>query len=77
MLSACLDIQRDDLDVITFYGRHAMERNMQRSRTIHGKLVVDSVRGTSSHQQNPFVILCDRKAGEEFGESIRRAFNGS
>ena len=28
---------------------------------------IGSVRGSSSHQQNPFVILCDREASEDHG----------
>ena len=67
-LSACLDIQRDDLEMITFYGRHTMERLIERGKCRHGKIVADSLRGSSSHQQNPFVILCETGAGEEWGE---------
>lgn len=67
VLSCCVDLTWNDLDMITFYGRHAMERNMQRSHTQHGKLSIGSVRGTSSHQENPFVILCEKDAGEDHG----------
>lgn len=68
VLSACLDLCRDDMDMLSFYGRHTMERMPQRRRIAHGKLSVDSVRGSSSHQQNPFVILCEASANEEYGE---------
>ncbi len=67
-LSACLDLCRDDLDLLSFYGRHTMERMPERRKIGHGKLSVDSVRGTSSHQQNPFVILCETAANEDYGE---------
>lgn len=73
-LSCCLDFGRDNLDMITFYGRHAMERTMQRSRIRHGRLSVSSVRGTSSHQENPFVILCEPDAGEFHGDCYGMAF---
>ncbi len=67
-LSACLDIQRNDLEMITFYGRHTMERSLERGMCRHGKIQADSMRGVSSHQQNPFVILCEEGAKEEWGE---------
>ena len=65
--SLCLDFQRADLDLITFDGRHAMERGLSRAPLRPGVQSVGSVRGTSSHQHNPFLILCDRDAGEEHG----------
>ncbi len=67
-LSACLDLQRDDLEMITFYGRHTMERSLERGMCRHGKITAESMRGTSSHQENPFVIMCEKGAGEEWGE---------
>lgn len=73
-LSACLDLQRNDLDMVSFHGRHAMERILQRNHAQHGKMSVGSVRGTSSHQANPFVILCDQTAGEEHGECYGMSF---
>ena len=68
VLSACLDIQNNDLEMMTFYGRHTMERQIERGKCRHGKVSAESLRGTSSHQQNPFVILCESGAGEEQGE---------
>ncbi len=67
-LSACLEREaEEDLDLISFWGRHTMERNVERRRVSHGKIVVDSARGTSSAQQSPFVILCDHHATEDAG----------
>ena len=40
---------------------------MDRSPLRPGVQSVGSVRGTSSHQHNPFVMLCSRDAGEEHG----------
>ena len=63
-----MDINGDEeLDLISFWGRHCMERNVERRPVSHGKTVIDSIRGTSSAQQNPFVILCDHDATEDFG----------
>ena len=73
-LSACLELQDYDYDLISFYGKHNMERMFQRRPVCHGKQVVDSVRGTSSHQQNPFVILCASDANEEYGDCFGLSF---
>ncbi len=72
-LSACLELFQDDLDLISFHGRHNMERMVERRRISHGKLTVDSIRGTSSHQQNPFAILCGQDANEEYGDCFGAA----
>ncbi len=65
--SVCLDFLRSDLDLITFDGCHLMERSPDRSPLRSGTQGVGSVRGTSSHQHNPFVVLCDRNANEDHG----------
>src|SRR5699024_8088275 len=65
--SLCLDFQRADLDLITFDGRHAMERGFNRAALRPGVQSVGSIRGTSSHQHNPFVMLCQQDAGEDHG----------
>lgn len=65
--SACLDFVDGDYDMISFYGRHAMERNFQRTSIGHGDFVIGSRRGTSSHQYNPAVIIARPGASEDFG----------
>ena len=69
-LSMCLDCRWGDYDLISFYGRHVFERAFERTPVRHGKIVVDSVRGASSHHENPFVILCSHDATEESGECV-------
>ncbi|OHS98172.1 Alpha-galactosidase 1 [Tritrichomonas foetus] len=69
-MSACLDIRDSELDISTFYGRHKSERNLERSPLKHGKIVIDSIRGASSPQQNPFVIISDRNTNERYGTAI-------
>lgn len=44
-----------------------MERCLDRGALRSGVQSVSSVRGASSHQHNPFVMLCDHDAGEETG----------
>ena len=66
--SACLDLPFGDWDLIYFYGRHAMERQTEREAITPGIKTISSRRGISSHQQNPFVILCDKNSTEDFGD---------
>ena len=72
--SACLDFVTGDFDFITFYGRHAMERNMQRQKVGHGSYQIGSRRGTSSHQYNPFMILAEENANEDYGDCYGMSF---
>lgn len=67
-LSACVDFDTDKMDMITLNGSWARERAVERCRLYHGKQLVDSCRGESSHQNNPFVALCDNNADEDKGE---------
>lgn len=72
--SACLDFVGGEYDLVSFYGRHAMERNFQRTRIAHGCQVIGSRRGTSSHQYNPAVILADKGATEDAGSCYGMVF---
>lgn len=67
--SACLDFVHGDLDVMTFNGRHAMERRPDRHRIGHGSFSVGSRRGMSSNQYSPFMIVCDHAATEFNGRA--------
>lgn len=67
IMSACIDFNRSDLDMMHFYGKHAGERNTERTPLFHGITELRSTRGTSSHQHNPFIILADRKTDEDTG----------
>lgn len=72
--SACLDFVSGNFDLITFYGRHAMERNIQRQSVGHGSYRIGSRRGTSSHQYNPLMILADSDANEDYGNCYAMSF---
>ena len=72
--SMCLDFNNKDMDFVHFYGRHAMERIMERTPLHHGLQSVGSRRGFSSHQHNPFVILCSHNAGEDHGNCYGASF---
>lgn len=65
--SMCLELPFGEWDMIHFHGRHCMERQPERVPLFHGVHSISSGRGMSSHQHNPFVILCDREATEDSG----------
>lgn len=65
--AACLDFVSGNYDVIRFYGKHAFERNVERTVLGHGTIAFGSRRGTSSHQYNPAVILAEQGTTEESG----------
>ncbi len=72
--SACLDFLSGHFDLLTFYGRHMMERNVQRKPVGHGSFRIGSRRGASSHQYNPMMILAGQDATEEGGPCYAMSF---
>lgn len=71
--SACIEFPTDKLDVMTFYGSWGNERKVERTAVRHGRITVDSTRGTSSHYQNPSVIICDSNTDEDNGDCMALA----
>lgn len=67
IMSASIDWVSGRYDLITFYGRHCMERNFQRTPVAHMEQTIGSRRGTSSHQFNPMMILAERETTETSG----------
>ena len=67
LMSATLDFMDSDYDLIYFAGRHTMEREEVRIPVERGLHAIGSSRGSSSHQYNPSLILCEKNAGEEHG----------
>ncbi len=72
--AACLDWLYGEYDFISFYGRHAMERNVQRIPVTHGAHVIGSRRGASSHQYNPMMILAGHETTEDAGSCYAMSF---
>ena len=72
--SASLDFLYGNYELLTFYGRHAMERNVQRVPVVHGTQKIGSVRGTSSHQYNPMMILAEKETTEDEGNCYAMSF---
>lgn len=77
--SVCLDMPLGNWDLLHFHGKHALERQPERQQIGHLLTTVGSDRGMSSHQQNPFIIICDHEATEDHGDcyGIMLAYSGS
>jgi alpha-galactosidase len=67
-LSASVDFRDDQFDLMTLYGAHINERNIVRRPVVPGNQLIESRRGASSHQQNPFFVLLRNDATESHGE---------
>lgn len=66
-------------DVTGLFGGHVNERNVYTTSLEHGKFVIDTTRGASSHQANPFIALTAADTTEENGRAygIALAYSGS
>lgn len=71
--SLCLDMEYGNWEWVHFHGRHAMERQVERAPLLHGIQESSSTRGTSSHQQNPVLLLCEKGCTETEGFCIGAA----
>jgi alpha-galactosidase len=67
-LSASVDLPRSDFEMLQLAGDWARERNIVRSRLSPGSQGIESRRGASSHQHNPFIALVSPGANEDSGE---------
>lgn len=67
VLSACLDMDNENYDMITLDGVWSKERMITRRQVVNGKQRISSNRGVSSHQANPFIAIADHNAGQDFG----------
>lgn len=68
LMSTCLDFMNGSgKDMFYLPGRYGQERQVERlpiKRQIH---TIASGRGSSSHQQNPFLTICDHDTTEDYG----------
>ena len=70
VLSTCVNYDHDQFDMVTLNGSWARERHIERARLHHGKQSIDSIKGESSHQNNPFVALVSHNATEDIGDAF-------
>ena len=69
VLSASVDFETSDYDFLDFHGGWGKERFLERTSLHHGVQSIDSKRGSSSHQLNPFFVLASKEANEEYGDA--------
>lgn len=68
VFSASVDFETSAFDFIDFHGGWGKERYMERTPLRHGIQSIDSKRGSSSHQLNPFYMMASKEANEEYGD---------
>lgn len=66
--SMMMDIPNDQLDLLTLYGSHTNEANISRQSIRPGTQKIESTRGTSSPQHQPFLALADPYTSEFTGD---------
>ena len=67
-LSCSMDFMEGKMDMMTFAGRHIMERIPERVPVTHARSEIYSLRGMSSHQANPSLLLCRPETDEVHGD---------
>jgi alpha-galactosidase len=67
-LSMSIDFNNDKYDFLHLYGSWARERHIERKPLFKGNQSVESRRGASSHNHNPFICLLSKDASEEYGD---------
>ena len=67
-LSCNVDFQRCNFDLLQLSGSWARERHPHKRPLTPGTQSIESRRGLSSHQQNPFIALLSKDATEAHGE---------
>lgn len=65
-----LDVENFGYDLVTLSGAWGAERNVTRQKLLQGVYTATSIRGASSHHQNPFMAICDGFATEKVGNVI-------
>lgn len=73
-MSLCLDLPDSNYEMMQFSGAWARERMPYTRKLVPGFQGIGSMRGHSSSQQNPFVILKRPETTEDFGEAIGCTF---
>lgn len=73
-LSACVDLPDQNYEWMQFSGAWARERIPEVKKLSTGTTMIESKRGTSSANQNPFVIVKRPDTNEFFGEAIGFSF---
>ncbi len=68
VLSACLEMDDEDFEIISLSGAWARERHIKRQPLLSGSFVTESVRGESSHQDHPFLAAVSQNCTQTCGD---------
>ncbi len=79
LMSTGNDLPGGDYRLISFAGTWAHERRLQKQALLQGTVRLESRRGISSHEMNPFVMVTRGEANEEKGEvyGLALAYSGN
>jgi alpha-galactosidase len=66
--SCSIDFPDNKFDLINLHGYWAKERHISKTPLTHGKISIESTRGSSSHNHNPFIALTRPNTTENMGE---------
>lgn len=66
--SSCLDMDNENFVSVSLHGSWARERNIVETPVNTTRISIDSVRGESSHQVNPFLMIKSNNATDETGD---------
>ena len=72
--SACLDLDNEDMELITLTGAWGRERHIERQKVRHGRTYVGSTRGYTSHQEHPFIALVTPETTQKTGSAYAMHF---
>ena len=79
MQSASVPFYGMDYDLIHLKGRWAHERQVVRESVCQARVRIESQRGASGHEENPFAALCEKSATERSGSvwAMSLVYSGS
>lgn len=67
-LSFSIDLEHSNFDLLQLSGAWCREKHIYKRALVPGMQSIDSKKGISSHQQNPFLALLTKNADEDNGE---------
>lgn len=67
-LSFSIDLEHSNFDLLQLSGAWCREKHIYKRSLVPGMQSIDSKKGISSHQQNPFLALLAKNADEDYGE---------
>ncbi len=68
ILSACLDMDNEEFELLTLHGCWARERHITPRKVTEGKHIVSSLRGETSHHMQPFMALTTNGTSQKDGD---------